>query len=85
MGNYSRLRKLYLKDTIINSLQLYTGYQDIGFIEKEPYTGEKMLKDSHGDPIVLATTNESFAELADWPQNLRIKPDGVGAIVLFID
>ena len=26
MGNYSRLRKLYLKDTVINSRQLYAGY-----------------------------------------------------------
>jgi hypothetical protein len=68
MGNYSRLRKLYLKDGVINSRQLYAGYQGIDFIEKEPYSGAKMLKDGHGDPIVLATTDELFAQLADWPQ-----------------
>ena len=68
MGNYSRLRKLYLKGGVINSNQLYAGYDGIDFIEKEPYSGAKMLKDRHGDPIVLATTDESFTELANWPQ-----------------
>lgn len=59
MGNYSRLRKLYLKDTVINSRELYAGYDGIDFIEKETYSVDK---------IVLATPDESFAQLAAWPQ-----------------
>ncbi|MRG45010.1 hypothetical protein GFS24_07785 [Chitinophaga sp. SYP-B3965] len=63
MGNYSRLRKLYLKDTVINSRELYAGYDGIDFIEKAPYD----IKE--GDScLVLATPDESFAELAAWPQ-----------------
>lgn len=68
MGNYSRLRNLHLKDTVINSRQLYRDYKGIDFIEKEAYAGEKMQRDKNGDLIVMATTDESFAELAAWPQ-----------------
>lgn len=65
MGNYSRLRKLYLKDTVINSRQLYAGYDGIDFIEKESYAANRML---HNGLIVFATPDETFAELAAWPQ-----------------
>lgn len=68
MGNYARLRNLHLKDTIINSRALYTGFKGIGFIEKEPYTADKMLHGKNNDLIVYATPDESFAELAAWPQ-----------------
>jgi hypothetical protein len=68
MGNYSRLRLLYLKDSIIDSRQLFAGYNEIGFAEKEPYTYDKMLKDSKGGYFVCAEPNETFNQLAAWPQ-----------------
>jgi hypothetical protein len=68
MGNYARLRNIYLKDEIIQSTALYAGYADINFVEKEPYPYTKFAKDSKGDFIIPATTNESFAALAGWPQ-----------------
>ncbi|MBO9154689.1 hypothetical protein ACFOTA_20920 [Chitinophaga sp. GCM10012297] len=68
MGNYSRLRKLYLKDSVVNSRVLYAGYNGIGFIEKAPYSAGNIRVDQHGDFIVAATPDESFAELAAWPQ-----------------
>lgn len=68
MGNYARLRLLYLKDQIVDARKLYDGYDDIAFIEKQGYPAEQMLKDKHGDLIVLAETNESFSELSSWPQ-----------------
>lgn len=71
MGNYSRLRLLYLKDTIMDSRELYQGYDDIAFIEKEGYPVEQMLRDGNEDLIVLATGNEPFAELSSWPQVQR--------------
>lgn len=43
MGNYSRLRKLYLKDTIIDSRELYAGFNGIDFIEKEEYPSTMMV------------------------------------------
>jgi hypothetical protein len=68
MGNYSRLRLLYLKDSVIDSRRLFAGYDDIGFAEKEPYTYDKMLRNSNGDYFVCAESNETFNQLAAWPQ-----------------
>lgn len=68
MGNYARLRLLYLKDQVVDSRELYSGYDDIDFIEKEGYPADQMLKDKNGDFIVVAATNESFQELSSWPQ-----------------
>lgn len=68
MGNYSRLRLLYLRGKVIDSRKLYAGYNDIDFIEKEPYAYSQMLKTKNGDPIVIAESNEDFDQLASWPQ-----------------
>jgi len=68
MGNYSRLRLLYLKNKIVDSRELFKGYNDIEFAEKEPYPASQMLKTKNGDPIVLAESNETFEQLAGWPQ-----------------
>ena len=71
MGNYSRLRLLYLKDKIIDSRKLYAGYNDIEFDEKNPYPYKQMLRNKNGDPIVIAESNESFKDLASWPQTSK--------------
>jgi Neuraminidase (sialidase) len=68
MGNYARLRKIYLKDEVITSTTLYAGYDDVHFAEKESYPYTRFVKDKNGDFIIAAETNESFAELAGWPQ-----------------
>ncbi|RPE08703.1 hypothetical protein EGT74_16845 [Chitinophaga lutea] len=68
MGNYSRLRKLYLKDSVVNARALYAGFDGIDFIEKSPYPADRMRRGKNGDWIVAATPDESFAELAAWPQ-----------------
>ena len=69
MGNYSRLRLLYLKDKVIDSRKLFSAYNNIEFDEKEPYPVDQMLKTKKGDAIVIAESNESFNELASWPQD----------------
>lgn len=68
MGNYSRLRRLHLKDTVINSRRLYEDYNGIDFIEKKPYPAAQMHRNANGDLLVIATPDETFAELAAWPQ-----------------
>ena len=68
MGNYSRLRLLYLRDKVIDSRKLFEGYNDIGFDEKGPYLKNELLRTKKGDPIVIAESNETFNELASWPQ-----------------
>jgi hypothetical protein len=68
MGNYSRLRNLYLKDTVISSLRLFAGYNGIDFVEKEPYAADRLPRNSRGDLLLIAATNETFEQLASWPQ-----------------
>ena len=68
MGNYARARNLYLKDEIINSNELYSGYADIDFIEKEEYEKDRIFKNHKGEYIALIENDESFSELSDWPQ-----------------
>jgi hypothetical protein len=68
MGNYSRLRLLYLKDKVVDSRKLFAGYDDIEFDEKDPYPASEMLRDKDGSYIAYAESNESFNELAAWPQ-----------------
>jgi hypothetical protein len=58
MGNYERLRYLWLKDRVIDSRELYAGYSGDGFIDKENYPRDEMLTYGDGDALVLATTNE---------------------------
>lgn len=68
MGNYSRLRLLYLKDKVIDSRKLFAGYDDIEFAEKKPYPASQLLRNKKGDYMVCAESSESFSELAAWPQ-----------------
>lgn len=68
MGNYARLRNIYLKEQVINSKKLFENYNDIHFVEKESYPYTVFLKDRNGDFIVPAATDETFAGLSAWPQ-----------------
>ncbi len=60
MGNYERLRHLWLADRVVKSLELY-GEMDVnasGFMDSENYTLSEMLRYGDGDALVLATTDE---------------------------
>lgn len=59
MGNYERLRQLWLRGRNIDSLQLYASYQGDAFAEHENYPLDEMLRTADGDAIVLATSNEA--------------------------
>jgi len=58
MGNYERLRHLWLKGRVVDSRELFAGYSGDGFIDKENYPREEMLTYNDGDALVLATPNE---------------------------
>jgi len=58
MGNYERLRHLWLKDRVVDSRELYAGYAGENFIDKENYSRNEMLMYGDGDALVLATANE---------------------------
>ncbi|MPY90797.1 MAG: hypothetical protein GEU99_23155 [Luteitalea sp.] len=58
MGNYERLRQLWLRDRLVDSRELYAEYTGDGFIDRENYPRDEMLTYGDGDALVLATTNE---------------------------
>jgi hypothetical protein len=59
MGNYERLRRLWLRGHNIDSLKLYGSYQEDAFTEHENYPLDEMLRTAVGGAIVLATSNEA--------------------------
>ena len=59
MGNYGRLRWLWLKDRVIDSRKLFAGHTGTGFIDKENYPRDEMLSHGDGDALVLASPNEA--------------------------
>jgi len=68
MGNYSRLRWLYLKDRVVDARELYRDFDGLHFVEKPGFARDQMLKDKSGDFIALCTSDESLSDLADWPE-----------------
>jgi hypothetical protein len=63
MGNYERLRYLWLKDRLIDSRVLYAGFTGNAFIDLENYTLDEMLRSEDGDALVFCTPNESDPRL----------------------
>ena len=57
MGNYERLRHLWLNDAVVDSRSLYKGYAGNDFVEKQTYPLSRMLR-LDGDAIAIATSNE---------------------------
>lgn len=58
MGNYERLRQLWLRDRVVDSRELFAGYAGDAFIDRENYPRDEMLTYGDGDALVLATANE---------------------------
>jgi hypothetical protein len=58
MGNYERLRLLWLKKRVVNSRELYAAYTGDAFVEHENYPLDEMLRTSDGDAIALCTSDE---------------------------
>lgn len=62
MGNYERLRLLWLKDRVIDSRELFSSYTGDAFAEHENYPLDDMLRTSDGDAIAYCTSNEASPE-----------------------
>jgi len=58
MGNYERLRLLWLKDRVEDSRTLFSDYTGEAFIEKEGFPVHEMLRADDGDAVVYCTSNE---------------------------
>lgn len=64
MGNFERLRYLYLKNRTVASRALYAGYTGDDFIDRENYPLEEMLRTADGDAIALCKTDEAVPSSA---------------------
>lgn len=58
MGNYERLRLLWLNDRVVDSRKLFPSYAGDAFIEDVDYPLGEMLRSGEGDAIVFCTSNE---------------------------
>ncbi len=76
MGNYERLRLLWLRDRVVNSQKLFADYAGNAFVEKSSYSLPEMLRFDDGDAIVFCTSDESSPRetpgngSAHWPYTL---------------
>ena len=58
MGNYERLRLLWLKGRVVNSRELFSSYTGDAFVEHENYSLPEMLRSVDGDAVVFCSSNE---------------------------
>lgn len=58
MGNYERLRLLWLKDGVASSRQLFGDYLGTAFVEGGSFPLEDILRNTDGDAVVYAATDE---------------------------
>lgn len=59
MGNFERLRLLWLKDRVVDSRELFGKYKGNAFVDGENYPLGEMLRSGDGDAIVFCTSNET--------------------------
>ncbi len=59
MGNFERLRLLWLKRGVIDSRKLFAGYGGTDFVEKDNYPLNDLLRNERGDAIVFCTPSET--------------------------
>ncbi len=58
MGNFERLRWLFLKNRVVDSRILFNGETGDAFFEHESYPLEEMLRSADGNAIALCATDE---------------------------
>jgi hypothetical protein len=58
MGNFERLRQLWLRDQVVDSRNLFAAYTGEAFVEGESYPLSEMIRSTDGDAIVFATSDE---------------------------
>lgn len=76
MGNFERLRWLWLDNQIIRSDELFANYTENAFVESQSYPLPQMLRTGDGDAIVFCTSDETNPryslgnDTAHWVYNL---------------
>lgn len=71
MGNKARLRNLILRDTTINSLELWSTYKDIHFTARTPISANDMIVNEKGQTYFIATPDEKDYSKAEYYPGTR--------------
>ncbi len=58
MGNYERLRLLWLNDGVVDSRDLYAGYSDVHFVERDAYPLQQLMRLDDGSVLAMCSTDE---------------------------
>jgi hypothetical protein len=58
MGNMARTRLLWLKDEVVNSLQVYRDYKETGFAPHHQYPVSRLHRGADGRVLVAVTNDE---------------------------
>ena len=58
MGNMARTRLLWLRDQVVSSTQVYSGYKDRGFAPHQVFTLAQLHRTTDGDALVAFTNDE---------------------------
>jgi hypothetical protein len=59
MGNFARLRRIWLRDRVVDSGELYADYDDIHFAPATIFPLDTLCRTELGDIIVRAATDET--------------------------
>jgi len=71
MGNFSRLRTLYLKGKTKSSLELWPDYRDIYFAPHDYTPAGEMISDDKGGVYFIAAPNESNLQAVNYSPDTR--------------
>jgi hypothetical protein len=66
MGNYARLRNLYLSDGVQSSLALWPNHRGDGFTPHARFSIERLIRTAAGDALFIAAPNEPEPEKAKY-------------------
>ena len=66
MGNYARLRTLYLRESTMQAGTLWPGFEGPDFTTHTCFTLDKMLMTSNGQALFMATPDEAHPEVAEY-------------------
>jgi len=66
MGNYARLRRLYLKDTMKSSLEIWPGFTGVGFAPHAIFPLKDLFRTARGHALFIAAPDEKDPEHATY-------------------
>lgn len=69
MGNYARLRDLFLEDTTLSSLAIWPEYNDVHFTDHHSVPSEQMLRGADGAVYFVAASNERDLSKVTYAEN----------------